>query len=112
MRCRKSAPWLLLARLAKMGLELGSIGHREGRAVNMKYAMSEPTCRIERFLVQLSDTPLKQRDEHFEFDPHPGFAISGRGERYSGQVRQMLARRIAVQDLQKENLNCDDRIEG
>ena len=50
---------ILFTRLTKVSLELRSIGHREGGAVNMKYAMSEPTCRIECFLVQLLDAPFQ-----------------------------------------------------
>ena len=73
--------------------------------------MPEPTCRIEYLLVQLLNAPLEQRTEHFEFDPHPGCTISGRSERHAGPVRQMFARRVAVQDLQKEYLDGDKRIE-
>ena len=73
--------------------------------------MSEPTSRVERVLLQLFNAPLQQQVEYVEFDPHSCFAISGRRERLRREMRQMLKRCIAVEYLDKEYLNRDDRIE-
>jgi len=73
--------------------------------------MAKATRRIERAVLQLIDAPLEQQVERFEPHPHPGLAVSGRGERQAGQVGQMFAGRVAVQDLQEEDLDRDDRIE-
>jgi hypothetical protein len=111
MRDGKAAPGLLPAWLAKVSLQLRRIGHRETRTVHLKHPMAEPTRRAECFLLQRVDTPLEQQVEHFEIHSHPGFAIRGRCERHAGQMRQMLASGIAVQDLHEENLDRDNRIE-
>ena len=77
----------------------------------MKHAMPEPPRRIEGVLLQLPNAPREKFAEHIELDPLSRIAIRGGCELQAGKVRQMRTGRIAMQDLQKEDLDRSDWVE-
>ena len=109
---REAAAGLGLLGLAEVGLELGRVGHREGRAVDEEGAMSAPEPHLigigSQRLADASQEPL----EDGQRQPCPCLTEGRGGEGLGHDPGQMGQRRVAVEDLSEEELDSRKRVEG
>src|SRR5215470_12002988 len=107
----ETTPRELLARLAKMFLEGGGIGHGKARAVHPKGAMAQPAPLLERVVLQRVAHGAEQPLEHGERELHACLTIGGSGHGTFGEMTEVRAGRIAMQNLDKKPLDRGHRIE-
>ena len=101
----KTTPRELLARLAKMFLQCGGVGHGKTRAIDPKGAMAQPAPFLERFVLQSVAHGAEQLLEHYEREFHTRLAIRGSSNVTLGEMTQVRARGIPVENLDKKQLD-------
>jgi len=109
VRHGEPTPGELFAGLATMRLQCGGIGHGKTRAIDPKGAMAQPPPLIEGLVLQGVAHGVQQLLEHREREPHACLTIGGSGHGTLGEMTQVRARRIAMQNLDKKQL---DRCHG
>src|SRR2546423_4385710 len=102
VRHGETTPWELCAGLAKILLQCGGIGHGKTRAINPKGAMAQPAPLLERFLLQSVAHGAEQPRKHRERELHACLTIGGRGHGTLGEMTQVRARRISMENLDKK----------
>src|SRR5215471_7286599 len=105
VRDGETTPWELFARLAKMLLQGGGIGHGKTRTIDPKGPMAQPASLIKGGVLQSVAHGAEQLLEHRERELHTRLTIGGSGHVKLGEMTQMRARRIAMQNLDKKQLN-------
>jgi len=105
VRNGKTTPRELLAGLAKMVLQCGGIGQGKTRAIDPKGAMAQPAPFIERFVLQSLAHGAEELLEHREREIHARLTIGGSRHVELGEMTQVRARGIAVQNLDKKQLD-------
>ena len=111
VRNGETTPGELLTGLAKMLLQGGGIGHGKTRAIDPKGAMAQPAPLIELCVLQSMAHGTEQLLEHRERELHARLTIGGSGHVELGEMPQVRARGIAVQNLDKKQRtqDCSDR---
>ena len=111
VRHGETTPWKLFAGLAKMLLQGGGIGHGKTRAIDPKGAMAQPASLIKGLVLQSVAHGAEQLLEHGERELHACLTIGGSGHVELGEITQVRARRIAMQNLDKKQLDRRHGIE-
>src|SRR6266436_6746040 len=111
VRNGETTPWELFAGLAKMLLQCGGIGHGKTRAIDPKGAMAYPAPFIEWLVLHSIADRAEQLLEHRQREPHAGLTIGGSGDIELGEMTQVRARRIPMQNLDKKQLDRRHGIE-
>ncbi len=106
---RKTAPFRLRGRLAKVSPQRRCVRHGEARTVQGPGAMSAPSAGREHLGEQGIADALEQVFEQRQRQALPRLAISRGGERYTGQTRQRRTRGIAMKNLQQEHMHGGHR---
>ena len=110
-RHREPAPTPLSGGLAEVGLERRDVGHREARPVLDPDAMAEPPgIVVGRRAGRLGD-PFEDRSEDDQGESFPRLAVGGGGEYVAGEVDDMAASGVAVEDLEEEQSDRGDGVE-
>src|SRR5215813_1788600 len=103
-------PLELLAGLAKMLLQYGSIGHGATGAIDPKGAMAQPASFLEWVVLQSLAHGAEELLEHRERELHARLTIGGSRHVEFSQMTEVGARGIPVQNLDKKQLNRRHRI--
>src|SRR5215813_9591482 len=101
----ETAPRQLFAGLAKMLLQDGSIGHGTTGAISPKGAMAQPAPLLERLVLQSVADRAEKLLEHRERELHAGLTIGGSRHVELGEMPQVRARGIAMENLDKKHLD-------
>src|SRR6516165_2332799 len=111
VRHGETTPGELLAGLAKMLLQGGGIGHGKTRAIGPKGAMAQPAPLIKGFVLQTLAHGAEELLEHRERELHARLTIGGSRHVELGEMPQVRARGIAMQNLDKKQLDRGHGIE-
>src|SRR5712692_5503864 len=111
VRNGETTTWELFAGLAKMLLQCGGIGHGKTRAIDPKGAMAQPASLIEGFVLQSVAHGAEKLLEHRERELHARLTIGGSGHVALGEMTQVRARSIPMQNLDKKQLDRRHGIE-
>src|SRR5262245_56923342 len=107
----ESTPRKLAARLAKMLLQGGCIRHGKTRAIGPKGAMAQPAPLVERFALQSRTYRAEKLLEYRKRELHARLTIRRCGDVELGEMTEVRARGIPVQNLHEKQLDCGHRIE-
>ncbi len=88
-----------------MLLQGGGSGHGKTRAIDPKGAMAQPAPLIELCVWQSMAHGTEQRLEHRARELHARLTIGGSGHVELGEMTQVRARRSAMQNLDKKQLD-------
>src|SRR5262249_45243458 len=105
VRHGETTPRELLAGLAKMLLQGGGIGHGKTRAIGPKGAMAQPAPLIKGFVLQSVTHGAEKLLEHRQRELHARLTIGGSRHVDFGEMPQVRARGIAMQNLDKKQLD-------
>ena len=108
---REAASGPLAGGLAEMGLEFGSIGHRERGAVDDEDTMAEPASGVEGRGVERIGDAADQLLEDLQRQAGPSQAVGGGGEGLAGEMGEMTDRGISVEDLDQEDVDGSAGVE-
>src|SRR5712691_70417 len=98
----EATPWELFAGLAKMLVQGRGIGHGKTRAIDPKGAMAQPAPLIEGLVLQSVAHGAEKLLKHWERELHACLTIGGRGHVTLGEMTQVRARSIPMQNLDKK----------
>ncbi len=101
-----------MAGLAEGRLEGGRVGHRGRRGVDDPDAMAEPSGGVRRGLPRRVDDPLQGAVIDARGQPLAGLAGGVGGEGPTPEVDDVAAGDVAVEDLEQEEVDGGDRVEG
>src|SRR5512132_2098393 len=110
VRNGETTPGELFAGLAKMLLQGRGIGHGKTRTIDPKGAMAQPAPLIEGVVLQSVAHGAEKLLEHRERELHARLTIGGSGHVELGEMTQVRARRIPMQNLDKKQLDRCHRI--
>src|SRR6516165_9038326 len=99
----------LAAGLAKMLLQGGRIRHGKTRAIGPKGAMTQPAPLVERCALQSRTDRAEQLLEYRQRELHARLTIRGCGDVELGEMTEVRARGITVQNLDEKQLDCGHR---
>src|SRR5215468_11653785 len=91
VRDGETTPGELFARLAKMLLQGGGIGHGKTRAIDPKGAMAQPASLIKRCVLHRLAYGAEQLLKHQKREPHTRLTIGGSGHVELGEMTQVRA---------------------
>jgi hypothetical protein len=111
VRHGEPTPGELFAGLAKMLWQGRSIGHGKTRAIDPKGAMAQPAPLIKGCLLQSVAHGAELLLEYREGELHARLTIGGSRHIELGEMTQVRARGIAVQNLDKKQLDRGHGIE-
>src|SRR5215510_3682263 len=111
VRHGETTPGELFARLAKMLLQGGSVGHGKTRTIDPKGPMAQPASLIEGVVLQSVAHRAEQLLEYRERELHARLTIGGSRHVELGEMPQVRARGIAMQNLDKKQLDRGHGIE-
>jgi hypothetical protein len=111
VRHREATARPLACGLAEFSLQFGSIGHAEARAVYMEGAMPAPKTIVPRRGPERSRDALQQRLQDAQRQASAGSTIGGFGENPIGEVSEPGNGKVAVEDLDDEELDGGNRIQ-
>lgn len=107
----EAAPRRLVGRLSEGALQRGRVRQAHAGAVGQPSAVSSPAVRIgEGFRGR--DERIEQAFQQSQGPSGSGLAVGRRRKGPTGDSRQVGAGRVAVEDLQDEEVDGRDRIEG
>jgi len=103
----------LIGRLPERGLQHGSVGHRDAGAVDEERPQPPPPpiLAIDERADRVSDSG-EEVLKYGQRQSGTGLAVRGGGERPPGQMREVGAGGVAVEDLEHEQVNGRDRVQN
>src|SRR5215475_2434742 len=107
----KAAPRPLLCGLAERFLEGRGIGHGTSRAIDEKRAMAMPPPFVQGRLLHRAAETLEKESEEAQREFGPRLTVGRRREPQARQMGPMTAGRVAMQNLQQEEVYGGDRRE-
>ena len=111
MGYREPTPWALPIGLAKVCLQFGRIGHRKTGAVDQECAVAPPPPLILGCLLADRRRPPQQSLPDSERQARPGLAKRRGRKALRDEVGQVATRRVAVPNLEDEEMDGGHRIE-
>src|SRR5262245_5797418 len=111
VRNREATPGELFAGLAKMLWQGGGVGHGKTRTIDPKGPMAQPASLIEGVVLQSVAPRAEQLLEYRERELHTRLTIGGSRHVELGEMPQVRARGIAVQNLDNKQLERRHGIE-
>src|SRR5262247_2496924 len=111
VRNREATPGELFAGLAKMLLQGGRVGQGKTRTIDPKGPMAQPASLIERVVLQSVAHRAEQLLEYRERELHTRLTIGGSRHVELGEMPQVRACGIAMQNLDKKQLDRGHGIE-
>jgi hypothetical protein len=108
---REAAPGLLHPRLAELLLQFRRVGHGDARPIDQEGAMAVPAAVVGQRTAEPVGDSLEQALEDGQREPGAGLAVRFAGAADIAEPGHVGARRVAVEDLEDEQVQRGHRVE-